>query len=101
MQARKISTSQLYSNRPGASISGTRRIVTFVIVEEMQTKWHYHWSSMADQTKSLCGRDTMPANIDPNLWGGEHPVIKIQWCQECEESKERILPSISTLKPVE
>lgn len=94
MAAKTISTRALYSDRPGASVSGTRRILTFVITEEVDTQWCYHWSSLADQRMALCGRETMPTNIEPHLWGGKHPSIPVKWCPECEQLKNKILPDL-------
>ena len=90
--AAKLTIGALHSDRPGASSSGVRRILTFVVTEEVDKAWTYHWSSMADQMKAICGRETMPANIDPRLWGGEHPSISVHWCQDCQDMKQRILP---------
>lgn len=92
MAPKSLPIGALHSDKPGASSSGMRRIVTFVITEEVDLQWSYHWSSMADQMKGLCGRETMPANIDPALWGGEHPMLKVRWCPACSEMKEKILP---------
>lgn len=92
MAPKSLPVGALHSEKPGASSSGMRRIVTFVITEEVEREWTYHWSSMADQMKGLCGRETMPANIDPGLWGGSHPVIQVHWCESCQDMKQRILP---------
>lgn len=80
------------SDRPGTSTSGMRRILTFVVSEEVDKLWSYHWSSINQQPYALCGKDTMPANIQPDHWGESHPQLEVRWCEECQKIKQRIFP---------
>jgi len=77
----------------GASTSSSGiHIVDLIITEEVKTPWRYHWSSISEQTSSLCGIQTMPANLACENWGVEYTGVQVQWCDECNQMKQLILP---------
>lgn len=86
--------------RTASASSGTRRILTFVITEEIAQQRHFHWSSIGEQQQALCGVSSMPAGIDERFWGALEPETpNLSWCEECAQLKQQILPDLGIQPP--
>ena len=55
-----------------------------VVTESIMGTWHYHISSKDNQTKSLCGKDTMTSNMKIQDWGSEPTHVPYSWCTHCD-----------------
>lgn len=86
------------SFRPASKSSGTRRILTFVITEAIESPKQYHWSSIGEQQMGLCGTSTMPTDIEERFWGVQNDQQPLEWCAECASLKQRILPDSKIVK---
>ena len=77
----------------GASTSSSGlHVIDLIITESLATPWLYHWSAIGEQTLALCGAQTMPANLSADNWGSEYSGVVVQWCDECNEMKKKIIP---------
>jgi len=74
-----------YVTRP----SGMREIFSFVVVEQVDSAWGMHWAPRNEQGIAICGKSTMPTNLDPDQWGRGN----FSWCEECARLKRLILPT--------
>jgi len=57
----------------------------YVVVEGVESTWHYHISTADNVTRSFCGRRTMITGLPLSAWGTVSPHIGERYCKACHE----------------
>lgn len=61
-----------------------------VVTEGVESVWFYHWSRASNQSRSLCGRTTMPTHHRSEDWGKPGGNVPAKYCRECAAALERL-----------
>lgn len=56
--------------------------VAHVITESVTGYYFYHWSTAGQETRALCGAQTMPTMMGPKLWGYRGHLGE-KYCKKC------------------